>query len=143
MAALTGPAIREGAHHVNTEDLTTMAGDVPKVFDAKGHAVMDYLTAGSFLALGFAFRQRNERASAFAFANGAMIVALSMLTDYPGGVWRTLSFKTHRTVDILLAAMTAAGPALMGFGAAPEAQAFHGQALLEGGVIAATNWDAA
>ena len=128
---------------MNTEDLTTMTDRVPKVFDARGHAVMDYLTAGSFLALAFAFRQRHQRASMFALANGVSIVILSMLTDYPGGLWRTISFKTHRTVDVVLAGLTAAGPAMLGFAGDREAQVFHGQAVMEGGVIAATNWEAA
>jgi hypothetical protein len=120
-----------------------MGDDVPKVFDAKGHAVMDYLTAGTFFALGFAFRGRHQRASTFAFMNGASVLMLSMLTDYPGGVFRTLSFQTHRTIDIILAGMTAAGPAMLGFAGDPEAQAFHGQAVLEGGVIAMTDWETA
>jgi len=128
---------------MNTEALTTMTDRVPKVFDARGHAVMDYLTAGSFLALAFAFRQRHQRAAMLALANGVSIVMLSMLTDYPGGLWRTLSFKTHRSVDIALAGLTAAGPAMLGFAGDPEAQVFHGQAMMEGGVIAATNWEAA
>jgi hypothetical protein len=55
---------------------------VPKVLDARRHTVLDYLTAGTFLA------PRETR---------------------------------------------------LGFAADPEAQAFHGQALLEGGVIAATD----
>jgi hypothetical protein len=126
-----------------TEDLMTMTDRVPKVFDARGHAVMDYLTAGSFLALALAFRQRHQRAAMFALANGVSIVMLSMLTDYPGGLWRTLSFKTHRTIDVVLAGLTAAGPAMLGFAGDAEAQVFHGQAVLEGGVIAATNWEAA
>ena len=130
-------------HEMETEDLTTIGDSVPKVFDARGHAVMDYLTAGSFLALAYAFRNRHERASMFALVNGASILMLSMLTDYPGGVFRTLSFKTHRSVDIVLAGLTAAGPAMLGFAGDPEAQAFHGQAMIEGGVIAATNWEAA
>jgi len=32
---------------------------------------------------------------------------------------------------------------MLGFADEPEAQAFHGQALLEGGVIAATDWTTA
>jgi hypothetical protein len=131
----------EGAH-VNNEQLMKFPENIPKIFDAKGHAVMDYVTAGMFFALGFAFRGRHDRASTLAFVNGASVLMLSMLTDYPGGIWRTLSFKTHRTVDMLQAGMSALGPTLLGFAGDPEAQAFHGQALLESGVIAATDWDA-
>jgi hypothetical protein len=129
-------------HQVQTDDLTTITERVPRFIDAKGHAVLDYLTAGTFFALGFAMLGRHSRAAGLAFANGASVLAVSLLTDYPGGVFRTLSFKTHRTMDIIQAGMSAAGPALLGFAGDPEAQAFHGQALLESGVIAATNWDA-
>jgi hypothetical protein len=128
---------------MQTEQLTSMADNVPKVLDARGHAVMDYLTAGTFLTLGFLFRDRHPRASALAFVHGASVLAASLMTDYPGGLWRTLSFETHRTLDVLQAGLMAAGPTMFGFAADPEAQAFHGQALLEGGVIAATDWTTA
>jgi hypothetical protein len=130
-----------------TDDLTGSANQmieqVPKFINAKGHAVLDYLTAGTFLAMGMALRKRHARASTLAFINGAAVLGLSLMTDYPGGVWRTISFKTHGTIDMIQAAMTATGPTLMGFAGDPEAQFFHGQALLEGGVVAATDWNAA
>jgi hypothetical protein len=128
---------------VYTDDLTTITERVPRFIDPKGHAFLDYLTAGTFFALGFAMLGRHSRAAGLAFANGASVLAVSLLTDYPGGLFRTISFKTHRTMDIIQAGMSAAGPSLLGFAGDPEAQAFHGQALVEGGVIAATNWDAA
>jgi hypothetical protein len=43
---------------------------------------------------------------------------------------------------VVLALMCGAGPALMGFAGDREAQAFHGQAALELGVIAATDFEA-
>ena len=72
-----------------------------------------------------------------------MIVGMSLLTDYPGGVFRTLSFRAHRTGDIVQAALAGVGPILLGFGSEPEATYFYGQAASEAGVIAATDWDAA
>jgi hypothetical protein len=72
-----------------------------------------------------------------------MVLALSLLTDYPGGVFRTLSFRTHRTADIAQAALAGFGPLLFGFGNEQEAKYFYGQAASEVGVIAATDWDAA
>jgi hypothetical protein len=128
---------------VGTAEIATVSEAVPKFIDARGHAVLDYLTAGSFFALGFAMLGRHSRAAGLAFANGASVLLVSVLTDYPGGLFRTLSFKTHRTMDVIQAGLSAAGPALLGFAGDPEAQAFHGQALLESGVIAATDWNAA
>ncbi len=66
-----------------------------------------------------------------------------MLTDYPGGLYRTLSFRTHRTGDVLQAILAGVGPALFGFAKDPEATYFYGQAVSEAAVIAATDWDAA
>jgi hypothetical protein len=71
-----------------------------------------------------------------------MVLGMSLLTSYPGGVLRVLSFKGHRTGDIAQAALAGMGPMLFGFAGDPEARYFYGQALSEAGVIAATDWDA-
>lgn len=128
---------------METADLTAMTDNVPKVIDPATHAVLDYLTAGSFLAMGFAWMRRHPRASTLAFINGASVLAASLLTDYPGGVWRKLSFRTHGMLDVMQASMSASMPALMGFGTDPEAQFFHAQAALEAGVLAATDFSRA
>jgi len=72
-----------------------------------------------------------------------MVLGMSLLTDYPGGLVRKLSFRDHRTGDIIQAGLAAAGPVLLGFANDVEARYFYGQALSEVGVIAATDWDAA
>ena len=113
-----------------------------KVISPAQHAVLDYSVASMFFAVGMRYRGRNDRAAALAFVNGGMVLGMSMLTDYPGGVWRALSFKTHRALDIVQAALTAVGPALLGFGSAPEARTFYAQAGSEVGVVAMTDWDA-
>jgi hypothetical protein len=107
------------------------------------HAVLDYGVAGTFLALGFTLLPRHKPAATLAFLNGAMVLGMSLLTDYPGGVYRKLSFRGHRTGDIVQAALAGLGPVLFGFGNDPEAKYFYGQALSEAGVIAATDWNAA
>jgi hypothetical protein len=113
-----------------------------KFINPSAHAVLDYVAAGSLIALGFGLRAQNRRAAIFAFANGAAVLGLSMLTNYPGGVCRILSYKTHGTIDILQAGVLAIGPSLLGFGDTTEGQLFYGQAALEGGVVAATDWEA-
>lgn len=107
------------------------------------HAVLDYGVAGTFFAMGLSMLPRHRRAAALAFLNGGMVLGMSLLTDYPGGVWRKISFKGHRTGDILQAALAGLGPVLFGFANDPEATYFYGQALSEAGVIAATDWNAA
>ena len=107
------------------------------------HAVLDYGVAATFFAFGFSVLSRHRPAAALAFANGAMVLGMSLLTDYPGGVARTLSFHAHRSGDIVQAAFAGLGPLLFGFGSDPEAKYFYGQAASEIAVIAATDWDAA
>jgi hypothetical protein len=107
------------------------------------HAVLDYSVAATFFGVGAAFARRNRAAATLAFANGAMVLGMSLLTNYPGGVYRTLSFRTHRTGDVIQAAFAAFGPMLFGFASDPDAKFFYGQALSEAGVIAATDWNAA
>jgi hypothetical protein len=120
-----------------------MTSGVPKVIDPKSHAVLDYLVTGTFLAAGFMFRGRHPRASKLAFANAAAVMGATLFCDYPGGVWPLFSFRTHAWLDAVQAAMAGAGPALLGFASDPEAQFFHGQAVSEVGVVAATDFEAA
>jgi hypothetical protein len=127
---------------VETSTLTKFTNGVPKVIDPATHAVLDYLTAGTFFALGVSMLGQHKRAAGLAFANGAAVLGLSMMTRYPGGVFRRISFQTHGIIDVIQAAMAGAGPALLGFASEPEAQAFYGQAAVEAGVVAATDWEA-
>lgn len=119
------------------------AMETMKVISPGQHAVLDYAVAGTFLTMGLRYRSTNRSAATLAFLNAGMVAAMSLMTDYPGGVTRTLSFKTHRTGDIVQAALAGLGPLLFGFGHAPEATFFYSQAASEVAVIAATDWDAA
>jgi hypothetical protein len=107
------------------------------------HAALDYGVAATFFAFGLSVIDRHRAAAALAFVNGTMIVGTSMLTDYPGGLFRALSFRVHRTGDIAQAAFAGLGPILLGFARDPEAAYFYAQAACEAGVIAATDWNAA
>jgi hypothetical protein len=124
-------------------ELDRLTSGVPKVIDPKMHAVLDYMTAGTFLTMGFAWMRSHPRASTLAFMNGGSVLAASLFTNYPGGVWRKMSFETHGLMDVVQAGLSAAGPALFGFARDAEAQFFHGQAALEAGVVATTNFSAA
>ena len=129
---------------MRTDELTNvnnMTNAVPKIIDPATHAVLDYLTAGTFIAMGFSLMGRNRRAAGLAFANGAAVLGLSLMTDYPGGLFKTVSFKTHGTIDMMQAGMSALGPTLLGFAGEPEAHMFHAQAAVEAAVVAATDWD--
>jgi len=71
-----------------------------------------------------------------------LIVIVNQSDRYPGGVFRTLSFRAHRTRDIAQAALAGLGPILFRVANDPEAKYFYGQAVSEAGVIAATDWNA-
>lgn len=125
-------------HETQTDTPNGMA-----VISPAQHAVLDYGVATMFFAVGLGMWRRHRAAAALALVNGTMVLGMSLLTNYPGGVYRTLSFRTHRTGDIVQMALAGLGPVLFGFSNDPEAKYFYGQALSEAGVIAATDWDAA
>jgi len=104
--------------------------------------MLDYGVASMFFALGMRYRNRNRAASTLAFINGGLVLGMSLLTDYPGGVWPAISFKTHGMMDVGQAALAGMGPVLFGFADEPEARTFWAQAASEVGVIASTDWNA-
>ena len=108
--------------------------------DATQHAWLDYGVAATFLLMAARYRRRNPAASRLAAINGAMILGVSALTDYPGGLMPVFSFKTHGMLDGVQAALAGVGPMLFGFEARDEARFFYAQAASEAGVIAATDW---
>jgi hypothetical protein len=114
----------------------------PTPISPAAHAVLDYTVAATFLGVSAWLVRRHRGAASLAFANGAMVAGMSMLTDYPGGVVRVLPFRGHRAGDILQAAFAGLGPVLFGFAGDEEAKFFYAQAASEVGVIAATDWDA-
>ena len=124
-----------------TTSIATLTADVPKYIDSRAHAVLDYVTAGGFFALGASMIGHHPRAATLAFVNAGAVLGLSLMTDYPGGVFRRISFQTHGLIDAIQAGITAAGPMLLGFADEPEAQPFHAQAVLEAGIIGATDWN--
>jgi hypothetical protein len=122
---------------------TTRTGMMPAVISPAQHAMLDYGVAATFFGVGAALWGKHRPAASLALLNGAMVLGMSLFTNYPGGISRRLSFKTHRTGDIVQAALAGFGPALFGFSGDAEAKFFYGQALSEAGVIAATDWNAA
>ena len=116
---------------------------IPKMISPGQHAVLDYGVASFYLGLAAKYRNQNPAAAGLAAANGLMVLGLALATNYPGGVFKTVSFKGHRTMDWIQAGLAALGPVMLGFADEPEARPFYSQAMSEVGVIAATDWDAA
>lgn len=112
------------------------------VISPRQHAALDYGVTLMFVAAGIALGASNRPAARLAFLNAGMVFGMSLLTGYPGGLYRKLSFKTHRTGDVVQMALAGLAPWLFGFAHSRAAQFFYGQAASEAAVIAATDWDA-
>jgi hypothetical protein len=108
---------------------------MPDVITPRGHAVVDYMVAGAFLATAGLFWRRNKRAAVASLLCGGAQLGVSMLTDYPGGVRRAIRFSTRRRLDLGLAAMTVAMPELLNFQDEPQRKFFTTQ----GAVITVAN----
>ena len=104
---------------------------LPKVISPTAHAVIDYVSAATFFAVGALYFRRNKRAAISAIICGAAETVTSLLTDYPGGVADMISFPSHGKIDVGLAAMTAALPEFMDFSDERENALFRNQALVK------------
>jgi len=57
----------------------------PRAISPKAHAIIDYVTVGSFLMTAAWFWRRSKRAALAALISGGAELAVSLLTNYPGG----------------------------------------------------------
>jgi hypothetical protein len=103
---------------------------LPDVISPRGHAVVDYMIVGAFFATAALFWRKNRRSAVASLICGATQLGVSMLTDYPGGVRKPINFSTRRTLDLGLAAMTAAMPEFLNFEDEPQRAFFTTQGLL-------------
>ena len=90
-----------------------IAKPIPRVITPKAHAVVDYITVGSFLANAARFWKRNKPAAIASLICGGAELAVNLLTDYPGGVEPVISYPTHLKLDLGLAAMAAMMPEIL------------------------------
>src|SRR5437588_13090935 len=116
---------------------------LPKMVSPKTHAIVDYLIAGSFLAMGTVFWSRNKRAALSAFFCGGAELAVSLLTDYPGGVKKVISFPMHGDIDVGLAAIAATMPEFMAFEEESEKAFFVTQSVIKTAVTGLTEFNPA
>jgi hypothetical protein len=103
---------------------------LPDMISPKGHAVIDYMVAGAFFATAGLFWRQNKRAAVGSLLCGGAQLGVSMLTDYPGGVRRAISFSTRRELDRGLAQMAAAMPQFLDFEDEPQRKFFATQGVL-------------
>ena len=111
------------------------AKPMPDVVSPSAHAVLDYMIAGAFFAMAGWFWRRNKRAAVGSLLCGAAELGVSVLTDYPGGMRRSIRFSTRQKLDLGLAAMTASMPEFLNFKDEPQRKFFTAQGI----VITAAN----
>jgi Na+/proline symporter len=117
------------------------ANRMPKMISPRVHAALDYAVAGSFVLMGALFWKRNRRAAIGSLLCGGATAAVSLFTDYPGGVRKVIPYTMHGQIDTGLVAMTAAMPRLVSFENDREAKFFARQAVAKTAITAMTNFD--
>jgi len=80
------------------------------------HARIDYIAGTFFFASPWIFGFTESVYAAWtAIAVAATALAISLFTDYEGGIVRSIPMRVHLTVDALSGAVMAASPWLFGF----------------------------
>jgi len=87
----------------------------PKIISAKAHSVIDYGYVGGNLIAAAIMRKNNRAASSAAFGLAFAALLNAVLTDYPLGVFRVYSFRTHGVVDYGISAAAEMVPKMMEF----------------------------
>jgi len=114
---------------------------MPKVINPTTHAVMDYFVAGSFLLEAALLWKRHRRAGAASLICGGAALANALVTDYPGGVFRKISYRTHGQNDAAIAGFAASAPRLLGFARGDESRFFTVEALAATAIIGLTDFN--
>ncbi len=120
--------------------VAVLAGAMPKVISPRNHAIADYVAVGGLLLMGALFWKNNRRAAVASLSCAGAEAANTLLTDFPGGVTKTISFPTHGRIDMGLAAACSALPNFLGFDDSPEAKYFRMMGISITTVAALTNF---
>ena len=113
----------------------------PRLISAKTHGIIDYIHASANFAAAAIFRSTDKRGSNAALALGISVLANALMTDYPLGVFRVYSFKTHGILDYGVAAASAAFPSLLGIRNSSQRKYFHMQGAGETLIAGVSDYD--
>ncbi len=105
--------------------VAAMSHRMPKVISPKGHAIADYVTLAGLVGMSALLWKKKKRAAIAALTCAVAEATNTLLTDFPGGVAKVISFPTHGKIDMGLAATCSAMPNFMGFDDEPEAKFFR------------------
>ena len=107
-----------------------VAKPIPRIVTPKAHALIDYASVGLFLGTTAWFWRRNRRAAVASLICGGAELVVMLLTDYPGGMKKLISFPVHREMDYGLAAVVASMPESLAIGGDAETKFFRVQGAL-------------
>jgi hypothetical protein len=114
---------------------------MPKVISPKGHAIADYaMAAGAFAAAIAFFKTGHKAAGVGALIAGAVETLNPMITDFPGGLFKLISFPTHGRVDVGATSMVASLPKVMNLDGGMESKFFYIHSAAAMAVVAMTNF---
>ena len=119
----------------------TLSNRLPKVIGPKTHAIIDYGVAASFIVTGALLWRKSKRAAIASWICGGNELTTAMLTDYPGGVAKLISFPTHGKIDAGFAGVIASMPNLMGFSDRGCSSFFRAQGLAMAAVTGRTDFE--
>ena len=99
-----------------------------KIIDSRTHGIIDYCHAAFFLGMSIVVR-KNKAAALTALGTGAFVLVQSLLTDYPLGFKRDLTFETHGKMDAAFGSLSWALPRIFGFQHTKAAKSLRDQLL--------------
>ena len=108
-----------------------------KLLPAWFHAIADYAVAITLIVASALTTSAPNKAMATGIVVGAVVLAVSMLTRYPLGVFKVLPFTVHSAGDYLAATLLILGPFVVGYDGSPGGlTAFH---IAAGAAVLATS----
>jgi hypothetical protein len=113
----------------------------PRLISARTHGIIDYIHASTNFIAAALFAKSDKRGSNAALALGISVLANALMTDYPLGVFRVYSFKTHGILDYGVAVTSAAFPKLLGIKDPIQRKYFHVQGAGETVIAGVSDYD--
>jgi hypothetical protein len=90
--------------------------NVMNIIPTKVHAVLDYLMGALLIAAPWIFDFNRGGAETWVpVILGAGVILYSLFTDYEYSISRSISMKTHLTLDVISGIFLAASPWIFGF----------------------------
>ena len=89
-----------------------------QIITPRVHGILDYLVGAALIAAPFLL-DIDGLPALVVQVFGAIAIAYSVITDYPLGVLKLLSYQHHLRVDVVWGVLLAASPWLLGFGHEP------------------------